>query len=241
MLLFGNFSPEVIFSIIVVLFFGMGLHEYAHAWMADWWGDPTPRQLGRLTPNPLVHINWQGWIMIFLIGFGILGSVPVNPRRMRDPRWGQFWTSLAGPVANLIQAVLFGVLFRLYDATGGDVIFIAQFLYIGVWFNILLFILNLLPLGPLDGYRILYALLPGSWLSSEQVPAFIRQNFAPLSRFLMYPARVWEQWYQPTFYVLMGLILLSFMAGSIGLPQLNLLGHLIGGPMTGLIRLITGL
>ena len=108
MLLLGaNLTPVTLISVIVVLFFGMGIHEAAHAFMADYWDDPTPRNNGKLTLNPMAHINWQGWLMIFLIGFGIAGSVAINPSRMRDPRWGMFWTSVAGPISNLLQAIVF--------------------------------------------------------------------------------------------------------------------------------------
>jgi Zn-dependent protease len=183
MLLFGNYSPEALVSVIIVLLLGMGIHEFAHAWVADYWGDPTPRENGKLTINPFAHISWAGWIMILLIGFGMVGYVAINPSRMRDPRWGAFWTALAGPISNLLQAIVYGILFRLVGTPTNEALAIVRlFLDIGVWFNVLLFLFNLLPLFPLDGYRVVMGLLPGYWLSSKQIPAFIRQNIPPLSR-----------------------------------------------------------
>ena len=259
MLLFGHFTLSSLVSIIIVLLFGMGLHEFAHAWTADYWGDPTPRENGKLTLNPFAHISWGGWLMILLIGFGTVGSVAINPARMRDPRWGAFWMALAGPVSNLLQAAVFGILFRFVgdpatvgllfqyepwelatNVPGTIMAFINIFLYIGVWFNILLFLFNLLPFFPLDGYRVVLGLLPGYWLSSKQVPAFIRKNLPGLSRFLQQPAYVWRDWQQMTTYVLMALLLLSFAASSMGLRQLNILGFLLNGPGSLLRQLLAG-
>lgn len=121
MLLFGDISVYSLVAIGIVLLVGMGIHEAAHAYMANWWGDPTPRENGRLTINPIVHINWVGWLMFLLIGFGILGSVPVNPSRMRDEKWGGFWTALAGPLSNLIQATFFAIALRLFAGLSDSV------------------------------------------------------------------------------------------------------------------------
>jgi len=262
MLLFGNFSLSALSAVIIVLFFGMGLHEFGHAFAADWWGDPTPRKNGKLTLNPLAHINLEGWIWIMLIGFGTAGSVAYNPYNLRDRRWGSFWVSIAGPLMNLLQAIVFGLLFRFF----GNVIavayvlngqqevwalgqlginpvigYISLFLYVGLWFNALLFIFNLIPLFPLDGYRAMLSLLPGSFLNGKQIPGFIHEALPPLARFLQYPAYAWKEWQQATMYVFFGLIMLSFLAISINLPQLNLLGYIIHGPTSQLMQLISGI
>jgi Zn-dependent protease len=261
MLLFGHHTIASLVASIIVLLFGMGIHEFAHAWTANYWGDPTPRENGKLTLNPFAHISWAGWLMILVIGFGTVGSVAINPARMRDPRWGAFWMALAGPVSNLLQAVVFGILFRLLGdtttvyllfgmepwdlaAAGGPnalLGFLNLLLYLGVWFNVMLFLFNMLPLFPLDGYRVVMGLLPGYWLSSKQIPAFIRQNMPPLYRFLQQPAYVWRDWQQATTYVLMGLLLLSFAATSMNLRQLNLLGLLLNGPGGWLRLLLAGI
>lgn len=257
MLLFGDFSLFSLVAIGVVLFFGMGIHEYAHALVANWWGDPTPREQGRLTPNPIVHINWVGWLMFLLIGWGILGSVPINPRRMRDPRWGSFWTSFAGPFSNLVQAALFAITLRILSgftpisaSTGFALLgpayevgafaspfldFMSLFLTVGVYFNVLLFVFNLLPLFPIDGWRMVLALLPGRGLQWDDIPMFIRQNVRPLAAFLYEPAYKWEQWAMVTQYVFFALILISF-----AIPRLSVFGELIGKPTFAIMRLLLG-
>lgn len=252
MLLFGDFSLPFLLATAIVLFFGMGWHEWAHAVMADRWGDPTPRSQGRLTPNPLVHIYWPGWFMFVLLGFGILGSVPINPSRMRDPRWGQFWTSFAGPAANLIMAIICAILLRLFFSSEVGLLlffgrfevgmvnglipdFLALVLAAGVWWNVLLFVFNLLPFFPIDGWHMLLALLPGQFLNAGQVPDFIRQNVAPLSRFLQSPAYTWRAWAQVSQYVLLFLILLSFLPFGF-----SPLGTLIFQPSSALLQLLLG-
>lgn len=256
MLLFNNFSIETILAVFIVLFFSMGFHEYGHALMANWWGDDTPRLQGRLTPNPVVHINWMGFLMFAIIGFGILGSVPVNTRKMRDPRWGSFWTSFAGPLMNLAIAVLCALVLRLafpptavpiglslmfgVGGNAGEFMgfisdFLALLLTVGVYFNVLLFVFNLLPFFPIDGWHMVLALLPGHWLRREQVPAAIRQNAFPISRFLQEPAYQWHRWAQLSQMVLFICILLSFTR------IINPLGFLIGRPTSTILQVLLGL
>ncbi len=250
MLLMNNISVEGLLAAGIVLFFGMGWHEYAHAFIADWWGDPTPRQNGRLTPNPIVHINWVGWLMFLIIGFGILGSVPVNPAKMRNPRWGSFWTSFAGPISNLIQAAFFALITRLLlsepglsflSGLGPDFLqsrffeFFTLLLTYGVFFNVLLFVFNLLPLFPLDGWRMMLAVLPGRGLTRKQIPSFLWQSLRPVANLLYEPAFTWQAWAQATQYVFFGLLMLSF-----AVPQLDLFGFLIGGPTFRISALLLG-
>jgi Zn-dependent protease len=250
MLLMGNITIEGLIAAGLVLFFGMGFHEYAHALVADWWGDPTPREHGRLTPNPIVHINWVGWLMFLLIGFGILGSVPVSPNRMRNPRWGSFWTSFAGPLSNLIQAGVFALVYRLISSgpglsllsnLGPDFLnssifgFLILVLNYGVLFNVLLFVFNLLPLFPIDGWRMMLALLPGRGMERKNIPNFLWQNVAPIARFLSEPAYTWQAWAQVTQYVFFGLLLLSF-----ALPQFSIFNFLIGEPTFAIYSLLLG-
>ncbi|MCS6836274.1 MAG: site-2 protease family protein [Anaerolineae bacterium] len=235
MLLLGSLSFETLIMVVIIMLFSMGLHEYGHALMANWWGDPTPRSMGRLTPNPLVHINWLGFAMFVLIGFGILGSVPVQPRYMRDPRWGAFWTAFAGPLMNLAVAVAAAILFRV--AVNIEILppLFTQFIFLTIFFNLLLFLFNLLPFFPIDGWRMALALLPGVWLRREQIPAFVRFNMPPLSRFLQNPAYKWQDWAQISQAVLFVLIMMSFV-----LPSFNVLGALISGPLRGLMAFLTG-
>lgn len=272
MLLFGNYEPLAIVAIAIVLFFGMGWHEYAHAVMATWWGDPTPRQHGRLTPNPIVHINWIGWLMFLLIGFGILGSVPINPRLMRDGKWGQFWTSLAGPLSNLVQAGVFTIVIRVLDVFSDAILiingatpifrselankvviyngsmpqivsgevsniwyFLALLCYFGVVFNVLLFVFNLLPFFPMDGWWIVLSLLPGYGVNWKSIPLFLRENLRPVADFIYQPAYKWQQWAQITQYIFFGLLMISFV-----LPNVNILGLLISQPTFTITRFLLG-
>ncbi|MGB7341938.1 MAG: site-2 protease family protein [Phototrophicaceae bacterium] len=233
MLLFGIYDPVALTAIGLVLFFGMGWHEYAHAVVADWWGDPTPRKMGRLTPNPIVHINWVGWLMFLILGFGILGSVPINTRAMRDPRWGSFWTSFAGPLSNLLQAVIFGILANLFlnlapemlTQTGVVGNFLQALLTYGVLFNVLLFVFNLLPLFPMDGWHMMLAILPGTGLEWSAIPAFVRTSLRPIAAFLNRPAYKWSEWAQITQYAFFIALMIGFVV-----PQLSPLNFLIGTP-----------
>jgi Zn-dependent protease len=230
----GEINIPMIVAIIMVLFFSMGIHEYAHALMATWWGDPTPAQQGRLTPNPLVHINWVGFAMFLFLGFGILGSVPVNTRKMRDPRWGSFWTSAAGPLSNLLIAIVMAVIFRLFgeqiyrmrlesSSMMGD--FIYYLVRYGIISNVLLFVFNLLPFFPLDGWHMVLALMPGRFLDRNQVPDVIRKNARPLSAFLQAPAFKWQDWARASQMVLIGLIVIGMITSQmrIGFDPLGIL------------------
>lgn len=255
MLLMGNFSLEYFLAAAIVLLFGMGWHEYAHAVVADWWGDPTPRMLGRLTPNPIVHINWIGWLMFLILGFGILGSVPINTKAMRDPRWGNFWTSLAGPLSNLLQAAFFALLwwtfFRFASLRPDTMLlsFVATLFTVGISLNILLFFFNMLPLVlpggmlggggymPMDGWQIFYSLLPGDFLSRKQVPTFLSKTLPSIANFLVHPAYTWRDW-MPIMAIITVII---FLSSFVLPPQLNLVSFLIGRPTLALTRFLMGL
>ena len=230
MLQSGQINLPMILAVVIVLFFSMGFHEYAHCLMATWWGDPTPREMGRLTPNPLVHIYWPGFLMFLVIGFGILGMAPVNPRRMRDPRWGSFWTSAAGPLTNLLFAIVAAIIFHfagpsLFQTSSPMVEFIFYLLIYAISINVLLFVFNLLPFFPLDGWRMVLALLPGRFMDKSQISAGIRKNAKPLSDFLQSPAFKWQEWAQASQFVLIAIIVISLLANRLALPfdPLNIL------------------
>lgn len=240
--------PEIV-AVIIVLFFSMGFHEYAHCLMATWWGDTTPREMGRMTPNPLVHIYWPGFIMFLILGFGILGQAPVNPRRMRDPRWGSFWTSAAGPLSNLLFAIVAAVIFRFASEpliraviTGESVLaeFLWSLLTASIGVNVLLFIFNLLPFFPLDGWRMVLALLPGRFLDRTQVPTTIRKNAHPVSEFLQSPAYKWQEWAQASQFVLMALVVIGILIRNTNAPFPDPLQLLITGPVNSITSLLMG-
>lgn len=155
----------------LVLIFSIVIHEFSHGWMADRLGDPTARYMGRLTLNPLPHIDLWGSIIVPLVlyfsnvGFivGWAKPVPYNPYNLRDQKKGPALVSLAGPGANLLVAAVFGILIRTMHSVDpiayADLI---QFFAMIVIYNVLLAVFNLVPLPPLDGAKILEYFLPQS-------------------------------------------------------------------------------
>lgn len=176
----------VLISLVVVLF-ALSFHEFAHAWVADAAGDPTPRMMGRVTLNPLKHLDPLGTIMIVissLAGFGIGWGKPVmvNPSKMRNPRWDHFMSVAAGPLSNLVQAGVYGVALRLLvpnvaNATGEPPTYLFTFLFLGVLINVSLAVFNLIPIGPLDGHWLVGAFLPAEmrmkWYRFNHGPGMI--------------------------------------------------------------------
>ena len=156
---------EIILRAITFLI-AMAVHEFAHAYAAYRMGDTTARDMGRMTLNPIKNIDWFGFLMAIAIGFGFLGSAPVNERRMRNPRLGMLVAVAAGPVSNLLLAALCAIPFwfglswsdgpsaRAFAPTVSD-LFSRM-----VWINLVLFLFNLIPLYPLDGWTIMLKLVP---------------------------------------------------------------------------------
>ena len=141
-------------------------HEYAHAYVANRLGDDTAKKGGRLSLNPLRHLDPLGTIMIFLVHFGWAKPVPVNPYRLKNPKKDMLWISAAGPLSNMALALASGILFRLLVATGetpdrtsitGLLIYVV---FMSLQINLALAIFNVLPIAPLDGSKILSGLLP---------------------------------------------------------------------------------
>lgn len=161
---------EIIFFVIYipVLLFSITIHEYAHGWMAEQCGDDTARLLGRITLNPLPHIDIIGTIIlpiVFMfssmhIPIGYAKPVPVNPNRFNNPRKGTILVSISGPIANLLLAVFFALILRCLSLIRIDLFFLKALLLASISVNILLAIFNLLPIPPLDGSGIVSGLLP---------------------------------------------------------------------------------
>ena len=139
---------------------GLSFHEFAHAWISDRLGDPTPRRQGRLTLNPLAHIDWIGFICLLFVGFGWGKPVMIDPSYYKNRRSGEFLTAIAGVTMNLILAVLLSfptrALLKVFYSSGSALAENTFYiLYYAVMINIVLMIFNLIPVPPLDGWGIL--------------------------------------------------------------------------------------
>ena len=162
-----------ILSLIIVrvlpLIFAITVHEVAHGWVAKQYGDNTASSLGRLTLNPIKHIDLIGTIilpgLLIMTGasfiFGWAKPVPVDPRNFKNPVQDMAIVALAGPVSNLLMAIAWVLIARFGGTVGSQVIVQAGFA--GLFINLSLALINLLPIPPLDGSRILTAILPGYW------------------------------------------------------------------------------
>ena len=151
-------NPSWIVAAAVIILVALPVHEMAHAAMAVQLGDPTPRMQGRYTFNPIAHIDPFGALLILLTGFGWAKPVQWNPNNIDvDVRLGTILVAAAGPVSNLLLAAV-----AVYLAPAAAAIpILEQFLGFFIWINVLLFVFNLIPVPPLDGSHILFALLPG--------------------------------------------------------------------------------
>jgi Zn-dependent protease len=169
-MLFDLNLPTLI-SRIFVLLTAFAVHEFAHAWSADRFGDPTPRNNGRLTLNPMAHLDPMGSLMLIVVGFGWAKPVPVNPYALaRRSSAAMMWVALAGPASNLLMALIAAIPFQLglvsafaaFTNPGEILPAVDKLLFEFVTINLLLMLFNLIPLAPLDGEKILYYLLPVS-------------------------------------------------------------------------------
>lgn len=142
---------------VPAILLALTVHEYAHARVSAALGDPTARLRGRLTLNPLSHLDPMGFVCLLLAGFGWAKPVPINPLFFSNPRKGMMWSSCAGPVANFLAAIACSVAIRLLQPGQG---ILSQLLALGLFYNVTLAIFNLLPFPPLDGSHVLKGLLP---------------------------------------------------------------------------------
>ena len=162
-------DPFLLLIIIPIVLFSLTVHEYSHAYAALMLGDKTAKDMGRLTLNPLKHLDLLGTLAIILIGFGWAKPVPVIIRNLKKGRKSLYIVALAGPVSNFIIALIFTIIFHIlgFEDTGlrtlqSNEIFIdlGKFIILMIYLNIGLGIFNLMPIPPLDGGNIIYSLLP---------------------------------------------------------------------------------
>ena len=214
-------GPLAFVSIVVSLVVGVTVHECAHAWAADRLGDPTARHLGRVSLNPLVHLDPAGTMMMAVTavtgtGIGWGKPVPVSTHRLRyGSKRGGALVSLAGPVSNLLLAGLLGVAFRA--ALGGP-FWLLQVLLVIIQTNVILAVFNLLPLPPLDGFAVLIGLLS---LIKTRWAWTVQNTISGLARYG-------------------GMVLIGILVVG-GLLRINILGWILLPPARWLLGLITGL
>jgi Zn-dependent protease len=171
-------DPLVFFIIIIMLVIALSVHEFSHALAADYLGDPTPRLAGRLTLNPLAHLDPIGSLLILFVGIGWGKPVPFDPFNLKSPKRDAAVISFAGPLSNLIMALLGSIILRMVLnfpllTVGNTISFI---LIRFVLLNVVLAVFNLIPVSPLDGFKVIAGLLPKKyyhdWMDLERYGIF---------------------------------------------------------------------
>lgn len=164
-MLFSLIQVNVLFLIpwILTILLAIGIHEFAHALAGYLQGDDTAQRQGRLTLNPLAHVDWLGLILLLFIGFGWGKPTPFNPYNLKYKKWGSAIVSVAGPLSNVLMVVISLTAYKMLGYTNLDwsvsTNLLEVFLLFMVQLNIVLFVFNLIPIPPLDGSKILYTLL----------------------------------------------------------------------------------
>ena len=180
---------------LVILIFSIIIHEIAHGYMAEWFGDPTARLAGRLTLNPVPHIDPLGSIILpalMLLGsggtfaFGLAKPVPYNPYNLRNFKWGTVFVGLAGVLANLLIATIFGLMLRFHTELGIVSGPFSQMLATIVFLNVVLAVFNMIPFPPLDGAKVLWAFLP---IRFQYIHDYLEQNWLLFIVFIIFFAQ----------------------------------------------------
>ena len=171
MLLNPNLTLTDLAGIAIALVIGVTCHEFSHAFTADQLGDHRPRALGRVSLNPVRHIDPFGALLFLIAGFGYGRPVPVNVYALRPGRIGMAMVAAAGPIANVLVALVFAIVYRAIRISGVQIDLAEGIVLSAVFYNFVLAILNLIPIPPLDGYNVLLAFLPPRY-------AFTLQRYA---------------------------------------------------------------
>jgi len=228
-ILFSNYGIVekllLLAAFVLCAVFAICLHEFAHGFAAEKMGDNTARIEGRLTLNPMRHFDPLGLAMFLLVGFGFARPVPINPYNFRNYRKGMLWTSFAGVIANFMQMLAgfgmmigFGTLFITYGGGTNGVYYLLYFLfYFSLYVTLLnaaLIAFNLLPIYPLDGFRVVETLTP----HNNGYVRFMRQYGQ---------------------YILIGIVLIGFLLERLNVPYGNIFGLYLGSIQDGILKLYT--
>ena len=204
-LLQSGFDKFVLIQLLLslpIIIFALSVHETAHGWVAYKLGDSTAKNLGRLTLNPIKHLNLFGFLSMLILGIGWANPVPINTRNFKNPRWGMALSGIAGPVSNFLISLISYVAYMLtqfvliltghIEAPHILVTVLLLFLELSAYLNLSLAIFNLIPVPPFDGSRFIYIFLPAKWyfkvMQYERFTGIaIMIVLLVLSRFGIYP------------------------------------------------------
>lgn len=208
-----GFDLKSIIPFAIAILYALTIHEFFHAWTANKLGDPTAKMQGRLTLNPLAHLDPLGTICFIIAHFGWGKPVPVNPAYFKHPRRDDMLVSAAGPISNIISALFFGIIFQiLYKFTGvtSDLFEVLKQL---ILINLILAFFNFIPLYPLDGSHILKGFLPRNMLSGYEtvcrygpfilLGVILLGNFArvPIISYIIWPPTIFFMNFFMTFLI----------------------------------------
>ena len=178
-------GPIVFLVVFVSLILAISVHEFAHAFAANKLGDPTPKLQGRLTLNPLAHLDLFGTILLVLVGFGWGKPVIYDPYNLKNPRRDAALISLAGPASNILFAILITILYRVALISIFPSAIIFNILFFIIYFNLILAFFNLIPIHPLDGGKIFTGFLPAS--EAREADIFLRRYGLIILVLLIFP------------------------------------------------------
>jgi Zn-dependent protease len=168
-------APALALAWVVAIVLAMTVHEFSHALVAVWRGDRTGEREGRLTLNPLAHVDWTGFIPLLLLGFGWAKPVPYNPDNLKNPKWDSVAIALAGPAANLLIAGVSAAAIRVLTATAAlpALNLLNAFLFLLILINLFLLFFNMIPVHPLDGSKLFFAIFDApQWQNLRNLVAF---------------------------------------------------------------------